>query len=955
MNRDSNQRGWAFILTITMIFTSMFGGFSFLGINGAVEEAYAEGLTEYTSGAAPGTSGAALTYIITDEDQLRALATTVSSGSGIKYEYTTFILQNELSLTGGAWTPIGTDYSHPFSGTFDGNDHTITGVAIGSSSTPNAIFANVGFFGYTNTSTIKNLGVDVTINSSKAHVQIGGLVGHNIKGTITDCHATGAVTGGEDAYVGGLVGLNIGIGENNGTITNCYTTGNVTGGESAYVGGLVGYNEKGTMKDCHATGDVTGVSSASVGGLVGENNNGSASPNNQTITNCYATGAVTGGDGAKAGGLVGENKGTITNCYATGDVTGENKAFVGSLVGANITDKGINATITNCYATGNVKGGYGEHTYVGGLVGANLGTIIKGYWNSDADQTLSSAAVAIKLGIGNKSGVTTSLPSIAMTNPAFSSTLNANLDALGGGGLYLWEQRAEGNNGYPIFSTILFRASITATCPSPAIGGTGASAAVALVDTGKYEHTSTVWSKNGDVYVAGDIPLAVITLTAKAVYTFDGLLASHITVAGGVVTYDEGQGVSTDNKSVVFTVTYPILIQPSSSGGGKSTADPTVVNTINGIVTEDQFNNAIKATEDGAAVTISSNKTDEVVFPVSGLGALTEKNNGLVVITENGTLTFDSKAVKAMNDQAAGGEIKIALEDVDKTTLTKEQQAKIGDKKVYDLTAMSGDKLISSFDGGKVTVSVPYLVNPGETTDDIGVWYMADDGSLTYIKCSYDSKTKSMTFILDHFSKYIIGYYSLADWVNPFTDVKGGAWYYDAAAYVNIKSLMKGKSLTCFEPEGLMTRGMLVTILGRMEGVDISTYEKSKTFLDVSSSQYYAPYIEWARDNDIVSGVGGGKFAPEQAVTREDMAALITNYLKFKGQGPVGAWAIHLKYSDLNEISSWAGEGVMFATMKGLMKGVGNDSDGNPLFAGQLHSTRAQAAQVIMNLGELLK
>ena len=957
MKNDNYRKGWAFVLTLMMVFTTLFGGFSFLGLNGAVEEVYAADVPAYAEGEPAGIEGAELTYTISTETQLRALATTVSSGSGIKYEHTTFILQNDLSLTDGAWTPIGVK-DIVFAGTFDGGDKTISGDLI------NSHYQLFGLFGHTSGSAIKNLRVNVTIISNIEYGYIGGLVAMNKNGTIENCSVTANIidSASKIVFAGGLVGENIGylehtgiitnsyatgdvksdniggglVGMNteNGIITNCYAEGNVNG---KYVGGLVGINKK-TIINCSATGNVEGenVTDIYAGGFAGCNEG--------LITNSYSAGTVTAGALSEVGGLVGENTGLITNCYSTVDVSG---TIVGGLVGKNYWDRGaenkkIKGTIANSYATGYVTGVTGYVSTVGGLVGQNIdvGQIENGYWNSTENSTLK--------GVGEGAGDTVSMASIAMTNAAFVTILNVNLDYhIKDRTLYLWQQ----TDSYPTFSTTLW-GSVTVTCTPPPIGEKGTNAAIMQADLGKYQDISTVWSKGEGAYVAGEIPVAVITLTGKEDYRFTGLLASSITVAGGVVTYETGQDVSTDEKSVVFTVTYPKLIKAKGSGGS---AASTVINTNTGAVTEGQLNNAIGAAKDGGTVTINSPKTDEVVFPASGFDKLTEKANGLAIVTENGTLIFDSKAVKAMNDQASGKEIKLSMKEVEKATLTKEELAKVGDRKVYDLTVMSEGKLISSFDGGKVTVSIPYLVNPGENTDDIGVWYMADDGSLTYIKCVYDPKAKSVTFTVDHFSKYVIGYYGIADWMNPFSDVKSGAWYYDAVAYVNMKSLMKGNSITSFEPQGLMTRGMLVTILGRMEAAVITTYEKSKTFSDVSSTQYYAPYIEWAKDQGIVKGVGNDKFAPNSGVTREDMAVIITNYLKFKGQGPVGAWAIHLKYSDLDKISPWTGEGVMFVTMKGLMKGVGNDDEGNPLFAPGLNSTRAQAAQVIMNLGERMK
>jgi hypothetical protein len=164
----------------------------------------------------------------------------------------------------------------------------------------------------------------VVYNVFNFFIFIGGLVGRNYGGTLTNCYATGKVTG--DYNTGGLVGYAY-----SSSIANCYATGEVRGGD--YTGGLVGWNESGTIKNCYATGSVSGNNDRT-GGLVGCNYKGC------TITNCYATGEVTGNK--YTGGLVGSNYGTITNCYATGKVTGGSDT--GGLVGYNNS-----GTITNSY------------------------------------------------------------------------------------------------------------------------------------------------------------------------------------------------------------------------------------------------------------------------------------------------------------------------------------------------------------------------------------------------------------------------------------------------------------------------------------------------------------------------------------------------------------------------------------------------------------------------------
>jgi predicted outer membrane repeat protein len=191
------------------------------------------------------------------------------------------------SYTGTAFNIIGERYyydvrlvKNPFTGVFDGNGKRVSNFSYTSTD-----IERVGLFGYVEGGTIKDL----------------GLIDPN-------------VDAGTGDYVGSLVGD-----MDEGTITNCYATGGVSG--EGKVGGLVGKSEDSTITNCYATGGVSGV--GEVGGLVGESKD-------STITNCYATGGVWGND--YVGGLVGNKDGTITNCYATGSVSGDN--YVGGLVGA---------------------------------------------------------------------------------------------------------------------------------------------------------------------------------------------------------------------------------------------------------------------------------------------------------------------------------------------------------------------------------------------------------------------------------------------------------------------------------------------------------------------------------------------------------------------------------------------------------------------------------------------
>ena len=194
------------------------------------------------------------------------------------------------------WTPIGTSIT-PYRGTFDGANHTISGLYIAGSNNYQ------GLFGYVNGGTVQNLSVSGTVSGG---MHVGGVVGQN-NGSVEDCAFSGSVKGSGN-NVGGVVGMN----NAGSSVKNCYNTGAVNG-SSNFVGGVVGMNTvSGTVKNCYNIGEVSG--SNFVGGVVGHNVGG--------VENCYNTGSVTG---SSVGGVVGHNVGgdpdagtvggTVTGCY----------------------------------------------------------------------------------------------------------------------------------------------------------------------------------------------------------------------------------------------------------------------------------------------------------------------------------------------------------------------------------------------------------------------------------------------------------------------------------------------------------------------------------------------------------------------------------------------------------------------------------------------------------------
>ena len=234
-------------------------------------------------------------YTVTSAEGLKNIAELVNEEWKLDINIT---LTNNIDLTGIDWTPIGKDDNKAYTGTFDGNGKTITGLTVTRSN------RYTGLFGFIK-GTVKNVVLtEVNITSGTF---VGGVAGWSFGGNIENCSVSGSVSGSSGSDVGGVVGY-----QQVGSITGCSSSATVKGTERA--GGVVGVTNGGTtpLTACYATGNVTvendGTSNAWAGGIVGMNGTG-------TLIACYAAGNVSGNI---VGGAVGVNYATVTACYWSG-------------------------------------------------------------------------------------------------------------------------------------------------------------------------------------------------------------------------------------------------------------------------------------------------------------------------------------------------------------------------------------------------------------------------------------------------------------------------------------------------------------------------------------------------------------------------------------------------------------------------------------------------------------
>ena len=183
----------------------------------------------------------------------------------------------------------------------------------------------------------------------------------------------------------------------------------------------------------------------------------------------------------------------------------------------------------------------------------------------------------------------------------------------------------------------------------------------------------------------------------------------------------------------------------------------------------------------------------------------------------------------------------------------------------------------------------------------------------------------------------------------PFQDVKSSDWCAKAVEYVYSHNLFSGTSATTFTPNGTMTRGMFVTVLGRMAGVNPDDHSGDTPFSDVPQTMYYAPYVQWAARYGITAGTGDGKFSPDAFINRAQMAAFFVRYFEaFQVDYATGA-NITTTPADLERTPAYAQDAVLKLWKQGLLNGDGTR------FAPEGNATRAQMATLCMRADEAVE
>lgn len=426
------------------------------------------------------------------------------------------------------------------------------------------------------------------------------------------------------------------------------------------------------------------------------------------------------------------------------------------------------------------------------------------------------------------------------------------------------------------------------------------------------------------------------------------------------------------DKSHTETRAIPKLT-PAPSGGGSSSA-PAITVPVSG--SGDTVH--VSASVSGSTAEVKEIKRTEldkigtdsaVVIDLSGLNKgvtgvtlstdtidsiCKTEADGVTVKLPSAELRVDRQTLAAVTEQAAGSKIRLVVEPdgTARSTMTAAQRSALDGMRnaaVLEAYFVSDGTRIHDFKGGSVELSIPYRADGA-----IRAWFLKEDGTREPVSARYDKENAQL--ILHHFSHYVIeeldssAAYTVCAKddscpLGAFGDLTAAAWYHDGVHYCLENGLMRGVSGGKFLPDGSTTRAQLVTVLWRLEGSPETT--GAVRFGDTAGGAWYTEAVRWAAGCGVVKGYDNGCFGPNDAVTREQMAAILYRYAQHKGYDvSAGEDTNILSFDDAFAVSEYAIPAMQWACGSGMVRGIAQK--GGMLLAPRDTTTRAQAATLIM-------
>lgn len=438
---------------------------------------------------------------------------------------------------------------------------------------------------------------------------------------------------------------------------------------------------------------------------------------------------------------------------------------------------------------------------------------------------------------------------------------------------------------------------------------------------------------------------ALITLTAVKKSSSGGGSSSS-----GDASSDDREDSSDKDSNITNR---PDKNNPSTPTTGQTT---TVKPGINGNANINKATAAAKkngSTTNGIAVVVPVNVGDvrkdvQITLKADTLDKLVSSGvKRFTIDTDSMTdFGFTLDTLKELNRQTSGD---IVLKVKKTAVSSNEAKAAVGNRPVYDISLWEvkngKETQIIDLNGKTISVAIPYTPAKNEQSGNLYAVSVDAAGKVQWITKSsyYDADRKAVIFQLTQPGVYGVGYDAK---VPAFTDIENH-WAKDNILFVVSRGLFSGTSETTFSPDAGMTRGMFVTALGRLAGINPDSYRTGK-FTDVKADADYAPYVNWAASKGIISGTTDTTFAPDSQITREQMAVILKNYAAKLGY-TIPKTLKAVTFADNAKISSQAKEAVQSMQQAGILAGKTNNR-----FDPAGTATRAEVATVLRRFVEII-
>ena len=853
----------------------------------------------YAAGAASGTD-----YVLDTDSKTLTIKTDKGaawwSANGASYLDYTVLLAADIDVSDFLWTPVGSGSGSDaaFSGSFDGQGHSISGLTI---TAANESYA--GLFGGASSAAIRNLCVSGTIE----------------------------VTESNELYIGGISGcLN-----NNSTIRNCCSHVDIRGAANEVnAGGIAGWLESGTIENCFNTGDVSGTGTAAMiaGGIYGAIS--SYSGNSGIIKNSYNTGSVTGSGSSitwlgALGGNVGSNI-VMENCYYLSGTASKAFGYGSDSHGSSFTageaddllaalNGWVAATASTSYYTWAadsatpVNGGY---------------PVLNAVWGS-----LNLTGVGCNVAFGKLTGTTDNMQySLDGGSTWQDCAAGDTTDLTFVAGTVKVRQKDNQTNVRTVITI-----AAPATSNAPTLGSKTYNSVTLTAMTG-YEYSKDgggTW-QNSNLFAS---------LSSSTTYSFVARIKATATALPGTI-------------SAVLNVTTNEA--PSGDGGSNGGGTNTPVGTPVIVDGKTQNIGTEKKSGDSTTVTVDQSKLgtniggatagSSVVVPVSENGVATAslvvKNiedmaaKGMTLTIQTGSVAYNlnTAAIDTAALQAAfpGADMSAVPFNV---TITNSSASVEGETLVlspmsFTVTAAYGGKTVD-VDAFSAYIDRVIEVTKEQAAKITTAVVVNADGSVRHVPTNVIEKDGKYYAIINSRTNST---YALIQNEVTFSDATG-KWYEAAVNEMGSRKIIAGRSADLFDGGASITRAEFAAILIRALGLPA---DGASTFSDVPANAWYTGAAATAVKYGLAEGKGDNRFDPSAAITRQEAMLMLQRaaaLTEFTGtSGDLGSFA------DANSVGSWAQGAAKWSVGSSLIEGSGGKL--NPT----ANITRAESATIILRL-----